>query len=126
MLTMINPASVPKSPAYSQGVLATDVKRMLFISGQVGVRADGSVPDGIGEQAKQAIANLNAVLADAGMDGSHIAKMTIYLTDESDMGGFVQAATGTLPNPPPATTLLFVKALGAPPLKIEIEAVAVG
>jgi enamine deaminase RidA (YjgF/YER057c/UK114 family) len=38
---------------------------------------------------------------------------------------FMQAAGEALPSPPPATTLLMVKALAAPPLLVEIEAVAV-
>lgn len=124
MITMINPAGYPQSPAYSQGAEVRSPGRLLFISGQVGVDAKGNVGQGIGEQAKIAVANVNAVLAEAGMDASNLAKVTIYLTDESLIPGFMEAAGGTLPSPPPATTLLVVKALAAPPLLVEIEAVA--
>ena len=58
------------------------------------------------------------------MTAANIAKLTIYLTDDSLLPGFMQAAGGTLPTPPPATTLLIVKALAVPGLLIEIEAVA--
>ena len=126
MLKMIDPAGYQKSPAYSQGALATAPQRMLFISGQVGVDAKGNIGKDIGEQAKIAVANVNAVLAEAGMDNGNLAKVTIYLTDESLMQGFMEAAAGTLPSPPPATTLLIVKAPAAPPLPVEIEAIAVG
>ncbi|MGE3305684.1 MAG: RidA family protein [Rhizobiaceae bacterium] len=126
MLTMINPKGAPVSPSYSQGALAEAPKKMLFVSGQVGVGPDGQPGKDIGEQTRFAIANVNAVLAEAGMDNTNLAKVTIYLTDESLVPGFMQAAAGTLPSPPPATTLLIVKALAAPPLLIEIEAVAVG
>lgn len=125
MLTKFTPAGMPESPAYSQGALAVGAQRTLYISGQVGVRADGSVPEGVGEQALAAIANLNLVLAGAGMAPENLAKVTIYLTDQHDLPEFMNAAAGTLPTPPPATTLLIVKALAAPPLKIEIEAIAV-
>lgn len=79
----------------------------------------------IGEQATIAVANLNGVLAAAGMDATNLAKVTIYLTDDSLIPGFMAAAGGALPSPPPAMTLLIVKALAAPPLLVEIEAIAV-
>jgi 2-iminobutanoate/2-iminopropanoate deaminase len=125
MLKMINPAGYPQSPFYSQGAVATAPQRTLFISGQVGVDAEGNAGSDIGEQAKIAVANMNAVLAEAGMDPRNLAKVTIYLTDESLIPGFMEAAGGTLPSPPPATTLLVVKALAAPHLLVEIEAIAV-
>ena len=53
-----------------------------------------------------------------------MAKVTIYPTDESLLPDFVEAAADALPSPPPATTLLIVKALAAPALLIEIEAIA--
>ena len=126
MLRHFNPPGVAPSPFYSQGVEATSIQRMLFISGQVGQRADGSLAQGIGEQTTVAIGNLNAVLAGAGMDNTNIAKMTIYLTDECHMQGFAMAGGPLLSNPPPAITLIYVKALASPDMLVEIEAVAVG
>jgi 2-iminobutanoate/2-iminopropanoate deaminase len=125
MLEMINPKGQAPNPSYSQGALATAPQRTLFISGQVGVDAKGNMGRDIGEQALIAVANLNAVLAEAGMGPENLAKVTIYLTDDSLIPGFMQAAGGALPSPPPATTLLIVKALAAPPLLVEIEAIAV-
>jgi len=122
---MINPDGYPTSPAYGQGAGATAPQRLLFISGQVGVDAAGQVGAGIGEQAQLAVANMNAVLAAAGMGAGNLAKVTIYLTDESLLPGFMEAAAGALPSPPPATTLLIVKALAGPSLLVEIEGVAV-
>ncbi len=124
MITMIHPAGYAKSPHYSQGAEVRSPNRTLYISGQVGVDAQGNIGQGIAEQAKIAVANMNAVLAEAGMDAGNLAKVTIYLTDESLIPGFMEAAEGALPSPPPATTLLVVKALAAPPLLVEIEAVA--
>ncbi|HZY67702.1 MAG TPA: RidA family protein, partial [Devosia sp.] len=81
MLTPINPSAIPPNPAYSQGMEARDTQRTLYISGQVGVDASGNIGADIGEQATLAIANLNAVLAEAGMSNVNLAKLTIYLTD---------------------------------------------
>lgn len=126
MLTAINLPDRPPSPVYSQAIEATGVNRMLFISGQVGVGSDGTVPKSIGEQARLAIANLQALLEQAGMTNQNVAKFTIYLTDEKYLPEFMAAGAVSLPSPPPATTLLIVKALANPALLIEIEAIAVG
>jgi len=125
MLTMINPPDAAPSQPYSQGAEVRSPQRMLFISGQVGVDGSGHMGQDIGEQAMIAVANLNAVLAAAGMDATNLAKVTIYLTDDALIPGFMAAAGGALPSPPPAMTLLIVKALAAPPLLVEIEATAV-
>lgn len=125
MLRHLNPEGIAAPGPYSHGVEASAFQRMLFISGQVGIRPDGSLAEGIGEQTRVAIQNLGAVLAEAGMDTSNITKITIYLTDESQVGGFMEAGAGLLPVPPPATTLVYVKALAAPPMLVEIEAIAV-
>ena len=124
MLRKFNPEGAPAPAFYSHGVEVVSPQRMVFVAGQVGVRADGTVPEGIAEQTRVAIDNLKAVLAGAEMDVSDIVKSTIYLTDESLMEGFAAAGGGLLPSPPPATTLLYVKALASPALLIEIEAIA--
>jgi enamine deaminase RidA (YjgF/YER057c/UK114 family) len=121
----INPKTLPIVPFYSQGMEVAGAKRMLFVSGQVGMRPDGTPGDGIEEQAQLAVANLRAVLAEAGMTSANIVKNTIYLTDASLFEGFAKAAGASLPSPPPATTLLIVKALASPALLVEIEAIAV-
>src|SRR5690606_11227685 len=97
----------------------------LYISGQVGIGPDGRPAEGIGNQARAAIGAMTAVLAEAGMSTADLVKITIYLTDASLMGGFMEAASGTLPSPPPATTLLVVKGLAMPELLVEIEGIAV-
>ena len=70
MITMIHPAGYAKSPHYSQGAEVRSPNRTLYISGQVGVDAQGNMGQGIAEQAKIAVANMNAVLAEAGMDAN--------------------------------------------------------
>lgn len=125
MLTAINPKGIAAVPFYSQGIEAKSASRQLYISGQVGVADDGSVPESLAEQARLAIGNLNKVLAGAGMGPENLAKITIYLTDETRIGEFMQAGAGALTATPPATTLLIVKALAAPNLLIEIEGIAV-
>ena len=78
MFRPINPATVPGPPFLSQGLEVPAGGRMLFVSGQVGVGPNGPGAD-IGEQTTLAVANLQAVLAEAGMGVDNIAKMTVYL-----------------------------------------------
>lgn len=125
MIEMVTPEGFPYLPYLSPGALVAAPRRTLYISGQVGIDATGQAGSGIAEQARLATANVNAVLAAAGMGPGNLAKVTIYLTDEADVPAFMEAAAGALPSPPPATTLLIVKGLAGPNLLVEIEAVAV-
>lgn len=124
-LKLINPPGVPDSPAYHHGALATGVKDMLFISGQVGMKADGSVAEGPAAQAEQAMKNLTAALKAADMDINNVAKFTVFVTDAAHIAEIVQAATPQWRVPSPAVTLLVVKGLASPALLVEIEAIAV-
>lgn len=125
MLKLINPPGVAASPAYHHGALASGVKDVLFISGQVGMKEDGSVAEGAGAQAEQAMKNLHAVLKAAEMDIASVAKFTIFVTDAAHVQEVVQAATPYWRSPSPAVTLLVVKGLASPALLVEIEAIAV-
>ena len=122
--TALNPATVPTSPFYSQGIESRDASRLVFVSGQVGMTTDGTVLEGIEAQAAQSVANLNAVLGEAGLTPADLVKLTIYLTDGADVEPFMGAVGGTLPDPPPATTMLIVSGLASPELRVEIDAVA--
>ena len=125
--TALNPASVPASPFFSQGIEIRDVGRFVFVAGQVGMTADGTVLHGIQAQAVQAIANLNAVLEEAGLSPADVVKVTVYLTDPDDLDVFADAFVGADFRPrnlPPAVTVLIVYGLSSPELLVEIEAVA--
>lgn len=67
---------------YSQAVKSGD---FVFCSGQVALRPDGSFVDGnTGDQAKQVLENLKAVLIAAGSSLDKVVKTTIYLIDIND------------------------------------------
>lgn len=68
--TALNPTTVPSSPFYSQGTGVADAGRLVFVSGQVGMTSNGELLEGIEAQAAQAVANLNAVLNEAGLTAS--------------------------------------------------------
>lgn len=120
----INPATVMAPGPYSHGVEVKGASRTLYVSGQVGQRKDGSVAEDIGAQTKIAFENLSAILADADMTIANVTKLTIYLVEPADTPGFLQAGGPFLPAPPPAITLLYVKGLASPALRVEVEAIA--
>ncbi len=70
--------------AYSHQVEIREAKRWLVLSGQIGMRADGSLPEDPIEQFRVALDNIHKNLAAAGMEISDVVKLTIYLVGEID------------------------------------------
>ena len=114
-------ASLPYSPA----VLASGPVRTLYISGQVGIDASGQVPADFEGQVRAAFANLEQVLAAAGMGLGDLAKVTAFLTDPSDYAAYGPLRTELLKGNKPASTLVIAAALARPEWRFEIEAVAI-
>ena len=107
---------------YSQAVVHGE---MVFTSGQVALRPDGSFNDGdISEQARQVLANLKAVLEAAGSAPEKVLKTTIFLADMDDfvtVNGIYEAFFGSHK---PARSTVTVKTLPKN-ARIEIECIAV-
>ena len=121
----LNPSAIA-APAgrYSHGVLAPSAGQWLGVSGQIGLRPDGSLGTGFAEQARIAWENLMAVLAAAQMDESHLVKLTSYLVDGADLKDLNPVRSVFLKDARPASTLVVVKALAKPEWLFEVEAVA--
>jgi 2-iminobutanoate/2-iminopropanoate deaminase len=68
---------------YSQALEASEVRRIVFVSGQIPVTKDGQVPQGFRAQCRLAWANVSAQLQDAGMTLDNVVKITTYLSDRS-------------------------------------------
>ena len=105
-------------------MLAPAAGQWLHVSGQIGVRPDGTLGAGFSEQARLAWENLMAVLAAARMDESHLIKLTTYLTDAADLKDLNPVRSGFLKEARPASTLIIVKALARPEWLFEVDAVA--
>lgn len=121
----LNPSSVA-APAgmYSHGVLAPSTGQWLYVSGQIGMRPDGSFGTGFAEQARIAWGNLMAILAAAHMDESHLVKLTTYMLDGADLKDLNPVRSVFLKDARPASTLVVVKALARAEWLFEVEAVA--
>jgi 2-iminobutanoate/2-iminopropanoate deaminase len=92
----------------------------LFVSGQASTDpATGAVVSGtFGEEFERAVANLPAVLADAGADLGQVVKVVAFLSDEAWLGEYNQRYLQAFPHPRPARTT-FVSPLEL--VKFELE-----
>ena len=114
----------PHSSNVAHGVEVPPGARLMFTNGQTGTRRDGTTPATTAEQADVVFARLEAVLAAANMALSDIVRLTVFLTDQADVGTFVKVRDLVMGDHKPGATILVVKGLARPPLKIEIEAIA--
>lgn len=125
----LNPASVSAPRGYSNGVAYHAPGSVLFLAGQVGWDAAGRmVGDRFEDQFDQALANLLAVVADAGGGPESIGKLTIFVVDCAEYLA-AQKAVGEryrrrMGSHYPAMTLVEVRALVEPGARVEIEGIA--
>lgn len=124
MISPLEPERDFESPLHSQGVAVSAPGSLVFVSGQVGVRPDGSTGEGMAEQARIAFDNISRVLAEGGLEVSDIASLRTYVTSREDIGAFTAVAKVQLAGHRPASTLLVVEGLAAPGLLVQVEAVA--
>jgi enamine deaminase RidA (YjgF/YER057c/UK114 family) len=75
----------PKGYANGVAVQAAPGGALIFVAGQIGWNAQGVFDsDDLVDQVRQALANVCAVLAEAGAEPAHIVRMTWYLTDKRE------------------------------------------
>jgi enamine deaminase RidA (YjgF/YER057c/UK114 family) len=97
-------------------------ERILVISGQVGMRQDGTIPEDPYEQLDLGFENIIRNLHAANMDVKDLIKITYYLVGEFDTAKRREILLAKLQGHQPCSTLLFVAALASPQLWVEIDA----
>lgn len=121
----LSPAAVrPPFGRYHHAVALEGAGRLLFVSGQLGIRVDGSVPADVGEQAALCLAAIDACLAEAGMGRGDVVRLNVFLTEPEHRAAYMAVRDAWVADPPPASTLVIAKALVLPACKVEVEAVA--
>lgn len=126
MAATLFPVTTAEAPQaigpYSQAVRAGN---LLFVSGQIPLPPDGGpMPESFADQARQALANLAAIVRAAGADLSSVAKVNVYLVDLGQFSLFNEIYAQVFGEHRPARAVVQVAALprGA---QVEVEAVAV-
>lgn len=106
---------------YAQAIVC---EGWLYSSGQIALRPDGSLCDGdVIAQTEQVFANLQAVLAAAQADLSHVVKTTVFLADMSDFAAMNGVYEARFASHKPARSCVQAARLPRD-VKVEIEVIA--
>jgi 2-iminobutanoate/2-iminopropanoate deaminase len=123
-ITRINSPDAPAAAGgYSQAVQVDGARRLLFISGQIPVTAQGVVPTNFREQAQQAWANVLAQLQAAGLSVQHLVKVTTFLASREHAMLNREVRQEALGDHAPALTVIITGIFDEQWL-LEIEAIA--
>jgi 2-iminobutanoate/2-iminopropanoate deaminase len=107
---------------YSQAI---DAGAFVYASGQIPLNpADGSIPEGIKAQTAQSLANVKAILAEAGLTLANVVKTTVFLADMGDFAAMNEVYAEAFEAPYPARSAVTVRELPKKVL-VEIEVIAV-
>lgn len=124
-LSFTNPSCVHAPLGlYSHTVSVPEGTELLFISGQIGVRPDGTTPPTIAEQADQVFSNIIALLNSHGLGPTDIIKLTTFMVAGQDGDAVRAARLKHLGSHRPASTAVFVSELVDPAWFVEVEAIA--
>ncbi len=106
---------------YSQAI---QTGNLIFVSGQLPINAEtGEMPSDIKEQTRQSIANIKAILAEAGATLDNVVKSTVFLADMSLFGPMNEVYGEEFHKTFPARCAFAVKELPKQAL-VEIEVIA--
>ena len=128
MTRVLQPPHWPRPKGYANGIEAAG--RQIFVSGQIGWNERAEiVSDRLPDQARQALANVVAVLAEAGARPEHVVRLTWYVTSReeylAEAGAIGEAYRSVMGKHFPAMSVVQVVALVEARAKVEIEATAV-
>jgi enamine deaminase RidA (YjgF/YER057c/UK114 family) len=129
-MRVLQPPGWPRPRGYANGIAADAGGALVFIAGQIGWDESGAFPEAdLTGQVRRTLANVLAVLAEAGGRPEHIARLTWYVTDRAEylasareIGAVYRELMG---GHYPAMAVVAVSALVEAQAKVEIEATAV-
>lgn len=122
----INPETITKPASnYSQAVIVPANARRLIISGQIGIDPDGILAEGMEAQMERCWLNIFAILEDAGMAKTDLAKITVYVTQSGVTNLYREVRDRMLEGHAPAATYVVISELATPDFLVEIEAEAI-
>jgi 2-iminobutanoate/2-iminopropanoate deaminase len=114
-------APAPVGP-YSQAIRAGN---LIFVAGQIPIDpATGTMPDGIAEQTRQVLRNIQAVLEAAGASLADVVKSTVFLKDLGEFAAMNDVYATFFKDKPPARATVEVARLPKD-ARVEIDAIAV-
>jgi 2-iminobutanoate/2-iminopropanoate deaminase len=116
-------APAPIGP-YNQGIIASG--KLLFTAGQIAIdpRSGQVVAGDIKAQTRQVLANLKAILEEAGTSMESVVKTTVFLKDMGEFGAMNEVYAEAFQGTAPARSTVEVARLPKD-VKVEIEVIAV-
>jgi len=121
----MNPETIaPPMGHYCHAMEIAQGSRVMYISGQVGVAPDGTVPTDFRAQAENAWNNCLRILEFNAMRAKDIVKINHYLLRATDIPVYNEVRMKHLGTAQPASTLVVVAALFKPEFLVEVEMVA--
>ena len=125
--TVLQPSEWPQPRGFAYGIRARG--EMIFVGGMIGQDREGRFAEGFVAQAKQVLANIAAVLAEAGASPRHIVRLTWYVRDMdeylADLKALGAAYREIMGRHFPAMAVVEVSRLVEAEARLEIEATAV-
>ena len=126
MIRTINPPDVVKPASnYAQAVVHSAGAERIVVSGQLGLRPDGVLEQGLEAQMMRAWTNVFACLKAAGFEKKHLIKATIFVTQPGQVAVYRRVRDVVMDGHTCANTYLQISGLAAPEFLVEIEAEAV-
>lgn len=125
MTRALDPAGIaPPLARYSHGVLVPPNYTWLATSGQLALGADGAVPEDGEAQCVLIFEALKAILAEGGMDFSHVVQFRAYVTDRALFPVYGAVRARYVAGAAFASTLIVVSGFTRPEFKVEVELMA--
>lgn len=122
----VNPEGLSKPTGYTHVVEVTG-GRTLYVSGQIALDRTGALigKGDLKAQTQQVFENLKVALAASGATFDNVVKITVFMTDASEIATFREVRDRYLTRDLPASSLVQVSRLARQDLLIEVEAIAV-
>jgi 2-iminobutanoate/2-iminopropanoate deaminase len=121
-----NPESVhPPVGRYVHQIEVSGENRMLFISGQVGMEPDGTVPTEPEVQLEVCLRNVLSNVEAAGFDVTDVVKLVTYVVGDMDPAARRAALDAAFGSHITTSTLVYVSRLASPQYLVEVDAWAV-
>ncbi|MGB7035146.1 MAG: RidA family protein [Xanthobacteraceae bacterium] len=125
----LNPSTIAAPRGYSHVVETKSPSRTIYLSGQLGMTADGKFAGAPGDfraQAVQCFENIKAALAVVGATFEHVVKINNYLIDMSHLPIYFEVRDRYVDTKaPPASTTVAISKLARDGALYEIEVIAV-
>lgn len=124
--TPIRPDGIaPPVATFAHAVLSEASGQILHTAGVVPILPDGTVPEGLTDQASTVWANVLAILFEASMGPANVVSITTYVVPGQDLGVVMAERDRALEGRLAASTLVVVSELAQPAWKVEVAVIAI-